>query len=108
MTSCGYENLIYGPTYVSPANLSEVSCVDHIWTNLANIDSHGYVIKPNLSDHYAVCIMLDTYAVSRPISVKFRDFSPGNIDKFESNAAREFSAFDPSINDVNENANSLV
>ena len=59
MSSYGYENVIEGYTYVSPSNNSEISCIDHVWFNFVSVNAHGYIIRPNLSDHYPVCIMLD-------------------------------------------------
>ena len=56
--SCGYDNLINEYTYVSPISHMEVSCLDHIWKNFPNEDSYGYVLRPNMSDHFAVCAII--------------------------------------------------
>ena len=52
MNSFGYENFINDSTYVSPVSFSELSCIDHIWSNITELTTHGYIMKPNLSDHY--------------------------------------------------------
>ena len=108
MNSFGYENFINDTTYVSPVSFSEVSCIDHIWSNITDLTTHGYVIKPNLSDHYPVCIMIDTYINPQTISIKFRNFSFENVEKFKFHVAQEFSVFNPSSTDVDTYSNEIA
>ena len=108
MNSFGYENFINISTYVSPVSFSELSCIDHIWSNITNLKTHGYVIKPNLSDHYPVCIMIDTFINPQTISIKFRNFSSNNVEKLKFHVAQEFSVFNPTSTDVDTYSNELA
>ena len=53
----GYVNEINMKTYISPITHSELSCLDHIW-NSFQYNKKSFVVKPNISDHYAIVIVL--------------------------------------------------
>ena len=107
MQSFGYENFINVPTYISPQNDTETSCLDHIWANFACRNARGFTVGPNLSDHYAVCCIFDIFTKNVPEKIKFRNFCQENIQKFESNATHEFNSFLPPSNGINEYATYL-
>ena len=96
LNSFGYENFIDKNTYVSPGSFEDVSCLDHIWSNFDTDIATGYIIKPNLSDHYAICAIYNRYNLDKSISIKFRNFSEENIENFNRSLDQEFSRFDPS------------
>ena len=107
LTSYGFSNFINQPTYVSPTTNLPSSCVDHIISNIC-ISSSSYVLKPNISDHFAVSTIFDKQLDEKPIEIKFRDFSDANRGKFLANIDREFISFNPPNHDVDVFANYLV
>ena len=92
MISGGYTNEITLPTYVSPLNNVESSVLDHCWHNL-DFSRRNYVIKPNISDHYAICIVFNTIVSNETQTVRFRDFSDLGKGSFLQNVYYEFSRF---------------
>ena len=56
----GYINEINDATYHSPITNSDISCLDHILTNFY-VPKESMIIKPNIADHHAVCLTLQTY-----------------------------------------------
>ena len=101
LASYGFTNVITLPTYISPITNNELSCIDHIWQNLGS-NSVGFVIHPNLADHYFVASIFDNLLDEPPITIKFRDFSETNVERFLGRMDDEFLLFDPPISDVNE------
>ena len=58
-----------------------------------NINADSYVLKPNISDHYAVCLIFNHTIENKPIHIRFRDFSCNKRSLFLDNVDREFSYF---------------
>ena len=108
MTSYGFNNFINNFTYISPVDFTEVSCIDHIWCNFFTEDANGYVIKPNLSDHYPVCIIFNLALPNPSFSIKFRNLVPSNIENFKNHINDEFSRCNPPLTDVNAYSNYLT
>ena len=94
MTSYGFVNAVSLPTFVSSSTFEESSCIDHIWYNM-NDAAKGFVIEPNLSDHYAVSCVFSQTIETNIIIQKFRDFSSRNVEAFLSNADSVFSDLNP-------------
>ena len=105
MISGGYTNEITLPTYVSPLNNVESSVLDHCWHNL-DFSRRNYVIKPNISDHYAICIVFNTIVSNETQTVRFRDFSDLSKSSFLQNVDYEFSCLPQ--NPVNNPENYLI
>ena len=102
-TQYGFSNEINLPTYVSPITNTALSCLDHMITNI-NLTKKSIVIKPNISDHYPIC-MFFTKNINLPCKkVTFRDFSESNVLKFREHVEREFRAYMPTSDDPNEQA----
>ena len=90
--SYGLRNEISLSTYVSPSNMIDGSCIDHIWHNL-QIRRDSYVLKPNMSDHYAVVTVFQTEVENEPITIKFRDYSILKVQNYLNRVFNEFSCF---------------
>ena len=109
--SYGFQNEINLSTYVSPSTMSDGSCLDHIWHNMS-MDRVSYVLKPNLADHYAVAVLFEAEIARKPISMKFRDFSLRNIERYLSNIETEFYHFtfndDADVNKFSESLNTFL
>ena len=101
-----YTNEINIPTYHSPISNSDTSCIDHIWNNL-NIPKKSFVVKPNISDHYATCLLLNKKCNAKLHRIKFRNFSAVNIEKFQTAMQSEFLRFSPTSHLVNDYSNYL-
>ena len=97
-----FSNEINKPTYISPVTNTDISCLDHILTNFS-FNKKSFILKPNLSDHYPVCLIVDKTIDLKPISIRFRDFSRQNTDYFKENLASEFQFYCPP-NEANEKA----
>ena len=102
-----FVNEINVPTYNSPITHVDTSCIDHIWHNLDYVRK-SYVVKPNLSDHYAVCACFSKNIDREPVKIRFRDFSARSVENFISNLDGEFSTFSPPNTGANEYAIHLV
>lgn len=102
-----FRNDINLPTYHSPISNADVSCLDQIWHNLS-IPRRSFVVGPNMSDHYAVCILFNKKNDSKVQSVKFRNFGASNQRNFHDAAQSEFSQFSPPSYNVNEYSVYLV
>ena len=61
-------------TYVLPSTNARTSCLDHIWHNL-KIPRKSFIIHPNLSDHYATCLVFNKKIHSKLEPIKFRNYS---------------------------------
>ena len=70
---CG---IFLGGIYLAP--------IDHIWHNLEQ-SRRGYIIKPNLSDHYPTCLVYDKTVDAKQLSIRFRNCSARNVEMFEAN-----------------------
>ena len=103
----GFTNEINLPTYCSPITNSDTSSLDHVWQNF-NISRKSFVIRPNLSDHYATGIIYSKIIKHGSKRLKFRDFSNNNVLKFQNSLQREFSSFSPPSEQVNPYASYLV
>ena len=57
LESYGYTNEISLPTHVNQVTNMDGSCLDHIVHNL-HASTESYVLSPNISDHYAVAMLL--------------------------------------------------
>ena len=90
----GYTKEVNVLTYTNPSSHDELSCLDHVWTNLI-FDRCCYVVRPGLSDHYFVCFCIKKYLNSRARVVKFRDFSARNVNIFRRNMMSEFANCSP-------------
>ena len=88
--SYGLQNEISLPTYICPSDLSEKSCIDHIWHNLS-ISCNSFVIEPAIADHYAALTVFKTIIEKKPIKLNFRDFSTRNVANYLENISTEFS-----------------
>ena len=106
-TQHAFTNEISLPTYHSPITGSDISCLDHILTNLS-LDKTSLVIKPNLSDHFATALILSKEIPSPPKVIKFRSFDSGRIENFKENITDEFSRFSPPSDEPNAHAVYLV
>ena len=100
-------NEINLPTYISPSTNARTSCLDHIWHNF-KIPRKSFIIHPNLSDHFATCLVFNKKVSSKLEPLKFRNYSAENIDKFRSAIHDEFSRFLPPSNHVDVYAPYLV
>ena len=102
----GFWNEINIATYSSPITNTDISCLDHI---LTNIDSprKSLVIKPSLSDHYPVCLILKSIADEPGKTIQFRDYSNRNISRFQDEINHEFENYNPPIDNPNEHARYL-
>ena len=107
MESFGLTNEINLPTYVSPSDHNDRSCLDHVWTNLTS-KRNSFVIKPNISDHYAVCSIFEFDIHEKPKVVRFRDFNERNILSYERMIAEEFSSFSCESEDPNYYSSKIV
>ena len=58
----GYLYEVNLPTYQSPILSRDTSCLDHAWHNLQH-ESSSFVIHPNISDHYAVSLVLESLKI---------------------------------------------
>lgn len=105
--SYGLINEISVPTYINPSTYEDSSCLDHILHNLKLISS-SYCLKPNLSDHYAVIVVFDFEIKTKPIDIKFRDYSQRNVNRYLNNVEREFSMFSPNTISVQQHALSVL
>ena len=105
--SYGFFNEIDQSTYVCPINNQNSSCLDHIWHNL-KLKACSYIIKPNISDHYAVSTIFDIKIDNEPRLVKFRDFSDVNINNFNQSISLEFQNFNCPSRNVNEFSDALM
>jgi len=94
LESYGLVNEVNLPTYVAPTTFEEKSVLDHIWHNLI-IDRKTYVVRPALSDHYAVIVCFQNHINNKELKIKFRDFSENNIDIFVNSMQGEFSSCNP-------------
>ena len=90
--SYGLQNEITIPTYVCPSDLSEKSCLDHIWHNLS-AQSNGFIVEPGIADHYGALCIFQTQIGKKPIKINFRDFSRRNVNKYLENIQSEFVNF---------------
>ena len=86
---------------MSPISGKEKSCLDHIWHNLRS-KCNSSVVRPAISDHFAVCIFFDITVSSMPVRINFRDFSCRNIENFENNVQDLFDNCNLPQVDANE------
>ncbi|KAB7500644.1 hypothetical protein Anas_13851, partial [Armadillidium nasatum] len=75
-----YQFLITVPTYVSPANVDYLSLIDHIWSNL-HCNTEAFILEFLVADHFPSLVFFD-FQLNDARKVSFRDFSVGNIVKF--------------------------
>ena len=61
-------------TCVSPITQTAISCLDHTWDNLKT-RRRSFLLRPNLSDHYDNCLVLNKKIAIIPVKLKFRKFS---------------------------------
>ena len=92
LTCFGYRNCIDKKTYVRPNSSTDTSCLDHLWFNFGHLASSG-VIKPNISDHYAICASFETNIIIAPMAIKLRDMSEDDFQKLRENMQEEFSQY---------------
>ena len=104
MTSYGFTNDVKSATYVSN---SMSSCLDHLWHNFS-VDSCSYILEPNISDHFAICTILDRNFELNPVKFKFRDYSERNFLSFQERIDFEFGTFNSeAYHDANSHAEYL-
>ena len=89
------------PTYCCPMTMNDTSCLDHIIHNL-NLNAISYVLKPNLSDHYAVVSVFEINYEWENITIQFRNYSQANINSFIVNLDDEFNGFQGDDVDVDK------
>ena len=87
---------------MSPISGEEKSCLDHIWHNLRRSNCNSSVVRPAISDHFAVSIFFDIIVSSGPMRINFRDFSCRNIENFENNLQNLFDNYNLPQVDANE------
>ena len=74
-------NEINSPTYISPSDGNATSLLDHTWRNL-NSPRGSYVGFPALSDHQAMCVVFRVEHDSPPKSIRFREYTEANVERF--------------------------
>ena len=67
-----------------------------------------FVIKPNISDHYAVCTIFNYDVHEKPKVIRFRDFNESNILSYERSMTEEFSLFGCESDDPNVFSTKIV
>ena len=75
--------------------------IDHVWDNL-NFPRSSYVISPALSDHYVICVIFKIEQDSSPKTIRFRNFSDFNRERFAENNDAEFLLCCPPVSNPNE------
>ena len=94
-------------TYIAPSDLSLKSCLDHAWHNFNEV-SEKFFLTPSVSDHCPIAVVFRKFIPKRMKRVVFRDYSSSNRETFLSNIDREFSTFNPPLNNVNQYADYLI
>ena len=83
---------------------NDLSCLDHLWHNLVELERQSFVLTPNLADHYAIASIFQIFVDSPPKVIHFRDFSDKNIGFYLSKIESEFLKFHPLYENLNEYA----
>ena len=99
LTSYGLQNTINLPTRICDRTGNDTSCLDHFWHNLS-VPHSSYVISPSISDHYYIATIFDATLHRPPVTLKFRNYSDANVERFLSNMHIEFQECDPPSEDV--------
>ena len=107
LESYGYKNEITLPTYLNPCTNIDSSCLDHVVHNLL-LGADSYVLKPNLSDHYAVALVFHQKIDNKPVEITFRDFSNDNREYFLENLNSEFSLFNLPPCNIDEQTSYII
>ena len=101
----GYINVINKPTYFSSILKQDTTCLDHILHNM-KLKTNNCILKPKLSDHYAVALISDARIDSHFKKIKFRNFCMQNKNRFLACMEDELGRFVES-NDVDDYADNL-
>ena len=67
-----------------------------------NVKCRSYVLNPHIADHYAVSLVFDATINNTPNTIRFRDFSLTNIEKFMQENTSELSSFTDDYLDSND------
>lgn len=103
----GFFNEINQRTYVCPMNNRDSSWQDHTWHNLM-LKSFCNIIKPNISDYYAVSTIFDIKVDNEHRRVKFQEFSDVNMNNYNQSIPIEFQNFNCTSWKVNEFSDTLM
>ena len=94
-------------TYIWPSNGSATSSINQVWHNL-NVPRTSYIVFHALPDYYAACVILRVKHDNPPKTIRFRDFSDVNAERFAENIEAEFSLCCPPVSNPNEYADYMV
>ena len=92
-TSNSFKFHITKPTRFGRAGNND-TIIDHIWSNCF-LNSFAFTINHKISDHIPAAVIFDYKIPSKPIKLKFFDFSFQNIEKF---FPQKRNIFEPLIN----------
>ena len=104
--SFGFVSEISLSTYCCPVNMVDTSCLDHIIHNF-DLESSSYILKPNLSDHYAVVSLFKMKNSLETFTNRFRNYSQANIETFERQVETEFCNFAGFDHDIDKFASNI-
>ena len=94
-TQSGFKNEINLPTYQSPITHTDRSCLDHIIHNINGCSTRSLILTPNISDHYATCLLVEKEVNIQQTKIQFRDYSGKNVNKFDANIQNEIINYIP-------------
>ena len=98
-----YTNEINLSTYVSSSTNDDISCLDHIWSNV-NWPCRSFVIGPNISDHYATAAVFNKEITRVVRKIKFRVHTDASLRYFQENLESEFERYNPPSGECNSHA----